>query len=299
MKTPVWAFVLILCGAAVSCRPAPDRTAAPVLPARPKAAETQTAQQASPRLVPEHAVRSSKVRIESPAAFPQGSVVEWHLNGMKFTSAGSSREFPSGILKRDDVLQAYIVKDGERIATNRIIVRNSPPAVTRAVIMPDNPSALSRVSVHVTAEDDDSDIIFFRYAWIVNGKRAGEGPELHEPLKRGDRITVEVYPADGKDSGLPVTLKTVAVNAPPVVKDGVDEFDGAVYRYRMNAVDPDGDTLAYSLGRGPSGMKLDAVTGVAAWEFGDAAGEYPLEAAVTDGHGGKTVFGWRVRVGRK
>lgn len=299
MKTPAWTFILILCGAAVSCRPAPDQTAAPVSSITPKAAETQTAQHIAPHLVPEHVVRSSKVRVESPAVLPKGSVIEWHLNGMKFPSAGSSREFPANMLKRDDVLQAYIVKDGERIASNRIIVRNTPPVITRAVIVPEQPSAASKVSVHVTAGDDDNDIVFFRYAWIVNGKRAGEGPELHEPLKRGDRITVEVYPADGKDSGLPVTLKTEAVNAPPVVKDGADEFDGAVYRYRMNAVDPDGDTLAYSLGRGPSGMKLDAKTGVATWEFGEASGEYPVEVAVTDGHGGKTVFGWRVSVGRK
>jgi len=286
MKALAGLLILFMGVGAVSCRPAQDRESAPVTP---KAADTQTSQQRiMPHLVPEHAVRSSKIKVELPAALTRGNVIEWHLNGMKFPTAGSSREFP-----------AYIVNDGERIASNRIIVRNSPPVITRAVIMPERPSAASKVAVHVTAEDDDNDIVFFRYAWIVNGKRSGEGPELKEPLKRGDRLTVEVYPADGRESGMPVTLKTEAVNAPPVVKDGTDEFDGATYRYRMNAVDPDGDIPAYTLAQGPVGMKLDSTTGVATWESGDASGEYQVAVAVTDGHGGKTVFGWRVSVGRK
>jgi hypothetical protein len=40
---------------------------------------------------------------------------------------------------------------------------------------------------------------------------------------------------------------------------------GFVYSYDVNATDPDGDTLTYTLSVAPSGMNIDYTTGIISW----------------------------------
>jgi hypothetical protein len=41
------------------------------------------------------------------------------------------------------------------------------------------------------------------------------------------------------------------------------------YQYQVNAVDPDRDLLTYSLDQAPTGMQIDASTGLITWENND------------------------------
>ncbi len=57
------------------------------------------------------------------------------------------------------------------------------------------------------------------------------------------------------------------------------------YFYLAQAVDPDGDTLTYSLAEAPDGATIDADTGEIHWAT-DVAGEYLFVVEVSDGRGG-------------
>jgi len=77
------------------------------------------------------------------------------------------------------------------------------------------------IIAHVDAQDIDQNPLSFRYRWIVNGRtvRSQEGEQLSpELLKRGDAVSVEVWPHDGKVEGSSFTTEPVVVgNSPPVV----------------------------------------------------------------------------------
>jgi|GEM_PF-6405684 len=57
------------------------------------------------------------------------------------------------------------------------------------------------------------------------------------------------------------------------------------YAYQLAALDPDGDTLTYSLVAGPQGLTIDPQSGLISWQPG-MAGTYPISVRVDDGQGG-------------
>ena len=57
---------------------------------------------------------------------------------------------------------------------------------------------------------------------------------------------------------------------------------GVVYTYDVDATDPDGDTLIYSLTIKPADMTIDSVTGVINWTP-DTIGGYDVIVNVEDG----------------
>ena len=69
---------------------------------------------------------------------------------------------------------------------------------------------------------------------------------------------------------------------------------GALYRYDVEAADPNGDTLTYSLEYGPDDMTIDAVSGLITWMPTAAqVGQHEYRMIVEDGRGagaGQTVM---------
>jgi hypothetical protein len=57
---------------------------------------------------------------------------------------------------------------------------------------------------------------------------------------------------------------------------------GEPYTYEVNAIDADGDILAYSLTSSPTGMTIDSVTGVISW-IPTMEGNYNVNLEVSDG----------------
>jgi hypothetical protein len=109
--------------------------------------------------------------------------------------------------------------------------------------------------VEVQGEDMDGDPITYRYKWLVN-----KVPLLSETapqfttdgLKKGDRITVEVTPNDGKGDGAAFTTDPVTIgNTPPDIAEihlePVPLYRGDQLKVTVFAGDPDGDpvTLTY------------------------------------------------------
>jgi len=104
-------------------------------------------------------------------------------------------------------------------------------------------------------------------------------------------ITLEVSdPYGGSDEQ--TYLLTVADDVPnrPPIFTSVPIVDGRVntlYVYDTDAIDPDNDTLSYRLISSPTGMTIDATTGVIAWRpLANQLGTQVVKVEVADGQGG-------------
>ena len=66
--------------------------------------------------------------------------------------------------------------------------------------------------------------------------------------------------------------------------------ENSAYAYDVDATDADGDTLTYSLTTSPTGMGINATSGLISWTP-DAAdvGTHAVTVTVTDGQGGSAV----------
>lgn len=101
-----------------------------------------------------------------------------------------------------------------------------------------------------------------------------------------DSFTYQAY--DGANYSEPaiVSITINAVNDVPTITSSpiTSATEGEAYSYDVEASDPDvGDTLTYSLVTAPTGMSIDAVTGLISWTPGQGdAGEHPVEVNVED-----------------
>jgi len=103
-------------------------------------------------------------------------------------------------------------------------------------------------------------------------------------------VTVEVF-----DNGSPVKSATqsftihvseeaVPTNQPPTITSTPDTTAtvNQTYAYNVNATDPDGDTLVYSLTTSPTGMTINSTTGLINWTP-TSTGDYEVTVRVSDG----------------
>ena len=73
-------------------------------------------------------------------------------------------------------------------------------------------------------------------------------------------------------------------NSSPIIEStpATTTKEGAVYTYDVEATDPNGDTLTYSLTNSPTGMTINSTTGVITWTPA-AAGSFDVTVEVSDG----------------
>jgi len=78
-------------------------------------------------------------------------------------------------------------------------------------------------------------------------------------------------------------------NSSPVIESDpvTTAKEGAVYTYDVEATDPNGDTLTYSLTTSPTGMTINSNTGVITWTPA-AAGSFDVTVEVSDGSKSET-----------
>ncbi len=152
-------------------------------------------------------------------------------------------------------------------------VNDAPTANDDRVIMQEDSPI---VRIDVLANDTDLDDDSLKISTVTQGTNGSVTINADNMLSYApkadfcgsDAFTYTVY--DGKDGTdtATVNVKVKAVNdAPsftstPVTTATVD----TLYTYEVDATDPDaGDTLAYSLAINPTGMTIDAVTGLIQW----------------------------------
>jgi hypothetical protein len=101
-------------------------------------------------------------------------------------------------------------------------VKNQPPLITDARIVPEQPVANSVVTVQIAVSDPEGDAVTLTTEWFVNGRLASAGEEsqfLTRGLAPGDRIKARVTPADSSGAGAPRQTPEV------VVQENLSGFD--------------------------------------------------------------------------
>jgi hypothetical protein len=165
---------------------------------------------------------------------------------------------------------------------------NIPP--TTHLVSPDDGTRVYNIfpTFEWTAEDSEEDPLTFdiyinEYQTMVDlrdpAALAGSGltntsfiPSTG--LKRGTLYYWIVIPNDGISSGVcdngpwsfEVSKTAIENHAPVITSEPVTEItEGSEYQYTVKATDEDGDVLTYSLEKKPTGMVIDAQSGLIVW----------------------------------
>ncbi|WP_293313893.1 putative Ig domain-containing protein [Microcoleus sp. PH2017_08_TRC_O_A] len=180
---------------------------------------------------------------------------------------------------------------------------NRPPAITS---VPDAVTNLEKVyRYQPAANDPDGDPIF----WSLDSAPKGmvidpkTGSLSWQPVagQVGEHtVAVRATDALGSYTGQEFTLKVTGINTPPAIVSMPVTVAGTnqTYKYQVLATDPENDSLRYSLGTKPEGMKIDGRTGAIEWTPGaNAVGTYEVEVLATDAQGGVGNQKFAVSVG--
>ncbi|MFQ5698662.1 MAG: hypothetical protein ACE5IL_10305 [Myxococcota bacterium] len=289
-------------GCSGSEAPAPQVAPTPAAP-RAAAPRNHAPQIVGLRLTPESPTTSDLMRAEIDVRDRDGDPLDirldWFRNGVPIRGARARTLSLANLRRGDEIFVRATVSDTSDTVTRTSDSRrvaDSPPRVTSLHLEPSAPSGADSILAVVDGNDPDGDSVEFQFAWWRNGKRieGATGPTLaEEEVARGDLVRVEVIPSDGSVAGEPMRSADVRIqNAPPrITSEPSYEVAGPhSYQYQIEAEDPDGDSpLRYSLVEGPAGMEVDLIDGLLRWEVpGNARGNYPIEIAVQDPHGGET-----------
>jgi hypothetical protein len=149
---------------------------------------------------------------------------------------------------------------------------NRPPAFTSVPVVDANPNTAYNYSA--TATDADSDPLTFALTsspggmtinpitglvtWTPNIGQLGPNPVV---------LTVSDGQGGAATQSYVVTVLPDPSNHPPVIiiQPGTTAVVGQNYTYDVDAIDPDGDVLTYSLPVPSSGMTINPVSGVVDW----------------------------------
>lgn len=173
---------------------------------------------------------------------------------------------------------------------------NQPPRVEYVDVVPLYPKIGDTIKVIVKATDPDGDEVNLIYMWFKNGEPLFETSDTlvlsKDSFKRGDLITMNVIPDDGKAKGVQGMMKAIIGNASPQIVSTAREgrFEDRKFTYQIRATDPEGDPLKYSLKQAPEGMTINADTGLIQWDVpADFKDKAQVTVLVTDDKEGEAV----------
>ncbi len=148
----------------------------------------------------------------------------------------------------------------------------------------------------VEAFDPDQDDIGFRYQWKLEGDEIigaiDEEIDWQEDFIKGSNVSVEVVPFDGIDEGVWKAEGSFTIpNSPPkILSEPKSRIEGGKFTYVVQAEDPDGDSIEFTLKSPPRGMTIEPATGLISWEFDEEdIGEHAIEIVVSDSQGAKST----------
>jgi len=264
------------------------------------------------RFEPEVPIPGGHVRALAQASDPDGGSLRlryaWTLDG-----APVGADAPELMLERgrkgQELALTVVASDGSAESAPghaRTALGNRGPLLTDVLLEPAEGLQVGGiVKAAPEAQDPDDDVLRYEVIWRVNGKPIHEsGLELDtRSLHRGDHIQVEVRATDGTVTTEPVASRDLQIgnSAPEIVSRPQTQFEDGVFRYAVEAKDPDGDRrFRYSLVNAPEGMSIDRMGGEIRWQpRPDQSGRHAIEVAVEDGKGGKDSQLFEVTIGKE
>lgn len=124
--------------------------------------------------------------------------------------------------------------------------------------------------------------------------------DVGDRFKAGDKVRAQVVPlsSDGL-AGDSKSLTVEIVNAPPSAKLVDQKITGNTYSAHIEAKDPEGDPITYSIKQGPPGLVVDQ-NGNLDWKIGQTtSGSFPIAISVKDSRGAEVVMSYTIGVRRE
>lgn len=251
---------------------------------------------ASLRLQPDQPSVDAQLTLEIKGSDPDGDLVfyqvEWLVNGRVLQSGQSQQLSTRGLSPGDQVSARVQASDGT--------VQSQWAATGTAVLWPKlagidslslEPSPLTAGLTTITASPRLSvfpkpDQLTFVFRWTIDGKalRDSGGTVVVEPLRQGQKLTVEAVPVLGASRGRPFRATAMVVAPAPVV-GGIEYVgqDSLGYIYRIEASDPGSGPLTFTLVSGPAGTRIDPSNGTIVIPREGAEGEIRVRVANRSG----------------
>ncbi len=199
------------------------------------------------------------------------------------------------------------VSDGKGgLTTQEFIIKtrgiNTPPQI----ISSPNTFALLNNSYgyEVRGTDPDNDTLTYSLINAISGMtiNANTGLIEYTPNQLGTQ-TVEIQVTDGfggsniQSYQLQIlenlSNRLPTITSTPQILIG----SGSLYKYDVNATDPDNTTITYGLTNKPDGMTIDANTGLISWQTQPSInGDFQVTVSATDTDGGKAYQNYYVKV---
>lgn len=164
-----------------------------------------------------------------------------------------------------------------KVAGHKIVVKERlpqpvKPEIAKVKIFPPTPRSVDFLQAEPQLEDKRVKNVSYFYRWFVNGdevrglNQSGLPPSYY---KRGDVVYCRVTAKQSTyQSGEVESKKLEIENAPPVINSSpVESFQApGLFRYTIDARDPDGDSLRYRLLTPLNkGIKINPDTGQLEW----------------------------------
>ena len=248
-------------------------------------------------IAPKEASRNSTLSlIPIGFDFPEAKI-EWMVDGRPVASPQPNLLKAAEITK-GSLVQAKASVRGREILSNSIEIKNAPPEISRIKILPEVFKPGDTLSIEVSGSDIDGDAVGFVYEWTNNGEPAGSSERIEGQIKRGDTVSVKVTPFDREERGRQVILFREIRNMPPmIIENKVFSLEGNTYTYQVRASDPDGDPLTYKLLSAPSGMSINASTGLITWPVpAEFKGKKNVSIGVNDDHDGTARYDLEITI---
>uniref|UniRef100_UPI0030D90977 putative Ig domain-containing protein n=1 Tax=Tychonema sp. LEGE 07196 TaxID=1828665 RepID=UPI0030D90977 len=180
---------------------------------------------------------------------------------------------------------------------------NRLPSITS---VPDTVTNLEKVyRYQLTGTDPDGDYLLWSLdsapkGMVIDTKTGGLSWQPTSEQIGEHTVAVRVTDSLGSYTGQEFSLKVTGINTPPAIVSIPVTIAGVngTYKYQVFGTDPENDTLRYSLGTKPEGMKIDARTGLIEWTPGaNFVGSHTVEVLATDTQGGVGNQKFAVSVG--
>ena len=192
------------------------------------------------------------------------------------------------------------VKEADTEPSTRSI--DDGPEILEVHLLPDPPVATASFSVEPVVDNPAVGPLHLEYEWTVNGYDVlGVFSDTlrAEHFSAGDRISVSILVKDRRGKVATTSIKGIQVsNSTPQIVSSLGtapRLDG----FAFEAVDPDGDTVAWSLEGSPPGMTIGERSGRISIDTSKvhATGTYDIEVVATDPAGAQGRLRFQAALG--
>jgi large repetitive protein len=224
---------------------------------------------------------------------PEGMVIDVRTGALRWLPQSSQLGPHQVIVKVLDSLGAFSTQE----YTLSVNGTNTPP---RILSTPITKTAIAQpYNYNVTAIDPENSPLSYSLGRRPNGMTIDDAGKIQWTPTQVGNYDIEVVVIDAQGASATQTYKLVVgtetINQAPNITS-TPSFGanlGSLYQYQIQASDPEGQALTYQIIEAPSGMTINANTGLVQWAT-PVAGNYQVVVAAFDSAGLGVTQGYKL-----